>query len=787
VNEGVGAAVRRREDIRFTTGRGRYVADHHLPNELTAWFVRSDHAHAIIDSIDTAAARAAPGVEAVLTGADWAADGLGVLPCDWLITSVNGQPMRAARRPPLTLDRARFVGDPIAVVIAKSAREARDAAELIGIDYQTLACAVELKHAARVDAPRIHADFPDNQCFSWGIGDAAATDAAFARAAHLVRLDLVNTRLVPNAMEPRAALANHDPGTGQSTLYTTSQNPHIARQILAGPVGLGPEHRLRVISPDVGGGFGSKIFVYPEECVCLWAARRLNRPVRWVAERTESFLTDAHGRDHTTSAELALDQDGHFLGFRVHTRAALGAYLSTFATVIPTFMYATLLAGQYRTPAIRAVVDAFYTNTAPVDAYRGAGRPEATYVLERIVDVAARQIGLDPAEIRRRNFIPPSLFPYQTPVAAVYDSGSYAANFERALVMIDYAGFGVRRAQSRAQGKHRGIGISCYVEASGLGPSNILGQLGSGIGYFETATVRMTPTGKCTVLTGSHSHGQGHETAFAQIVHDRLGLPLDDIDIVHGDTAQVPYGLGTYGSRSGSLGGSAILKACDKIIAKGSRIASQLLEADSQEVFFDRGYFVAATDRRKVSIQEVAIAAFKGHRTPRDLIEAGLEESATFDPSNFTYPSGTYVCEVEVDPATGFVRVLDLVAVDDFGTVINPMIVHGQLHGGIAQGIGQALFEHCVYDSDTGQLLTATFLDYCMPRADDLPNFRVELAATQTSRNPLGAKGCGEAGTIAAPPAVMNAVCDAIGIALDMPATPGRVWAALRSSPGAIL
>jgi len=776
---GIGASVRRTEDFRFITGEGRYTDDLREAHYLNAYFLRSDHAHARLLSVDCQDALDQPGVVAILTGQDWLDENMGHLPCDWVVTSRDGSPMKAPRRYPLAVDKVRYVGEPIAVVIAETKEQAQNASERIEVDLEPLGCNIDPRPAQSPDMS-VHDEAPDNLCFSWEIGDEAATDAAFETAAHIACLDLVNTRLVANPMEPRAAIALYDAGARNATLYTTSQNPHVARQILAGPVGVAEEHRLRVIAPDVGGGFGTKIFVYPEETVCLWAAKRLHQAVGWTATRGESFLADAHGRDHLTSAELALSEDGLFLGLRVRTNAALGAHLSTFASAVPTFMYGTLLSGQYRTPAIHAVVDAYFTNTGPVDAYRGAGRPEASYVVERLVDVAANQTGIDRAHIRRINFIPPEAFPYQTPVAAVYDSGSYAANLDRAMAMIDYGGFEKRRTLSKAKGKLRGIGIGCYIEACGLAPSNLVGQLGSGIGYFETATVRMTPNGKCIVLTGSHSHGQGHETAFAQIIHTHLGLPLEDVEIVHGDTAMVPYGLGTYGSRSAAVGGSAIIRACEKIITKGRKIAAYALDVNPEAVHFENGVFRSDQGSRTLSVSEVAVAAFKGHVIPHGEMEPCLEESAVYDPENFTYPAGTYICEVEVDPKKGTVKILDFVGVDDFGKVINPMIVEGQVQGGLAQGIGQALMEHCIYDPETGQLLTASFMDYCMPRADDLINFRLEFSETACPHNPLGAKGCGEAGTVAAPPAVMNAVCDAIGTTMDMPATPNRVWNALR-------
>jgi carbon-monoxide dehydrogenase large subunit len=530
-----------------------------------------------------------------------------------------------------------------------------------------------------------------------------------------------------------------------------------------------------VISPDVGGGFGSKIFVYPEETACAWAAKRLRRPVKWTAERSESFLADAHGRDHLTTAELALDAQGTFLGLRVRTRANLGAYLSTFASSIPTYLYGTLLAGQYRTPAIHVEVEAVYTNTAPVDAYRGAGRPEATYVVERLVETAARELGVDPAEIRRRNFI--REFPYETPVALVYDVGDYEQSLDRALQLADYAGFAARKQASESAGKRRGIGFSCYIEACGLAPSKLALQLGAGVGLFESGEIRVNPTGSVTVFSGSHSHGQGHETTLAQIVSDKLGVPFEQIEVVHGDTGRMEYGLGTYGSRSAAVGGSAVVRAAEKIIVKGKRIAAHMLEAAPDDIDFEEGVFAVRATNKKLTFGEVAFAAYVPANYPDDL-EPGLSEKAFYDPKNFTYPAGTHIAEVEIDPETGVVEVAKFTAVDDFGTVINPMIVEGQVHGGLAQGIGQALFEHGVYD-ETGQLITGSLMDYCLPRADDLPSFTVDTTVTPCSHNPLGVKGCGEAGSIGSTAAIMNAVTGALGVAdLAMPATPERVWRA---------
>ena len=541
-----------------------------------------------------------------------------------------------------------------------------------------------------------------------------------------------------------------------------------------------PEHKVRVIAPDVGGGFGSKIYLYAEETVITWASKQVNRPIKWVCERSDSFLTDAHGRDHITKAELALDKNGQFLAMRVHTTANMGAYLSTFASCIPTILYATLLAGQYTTPAIYCEVTAVFTNTVPVDAYRGAGRPEATYVVERLVETAAREMNISPAELRRRNFI--TQFPYQTPVALCYDIGNYDATLTAAMKLADVAGFEARRKQAADRGKLRGLGYSTYIEACGLAPSNIAGALGARAGLFEAGEVRFHPTGTVSVFTGSHSHGQGHETTFAQVVADKLGIPVENVDVVHGDTGRIPFGMGTYGSRSIAVGGSAIMKALDKIIAKGKKIAAHLLEAADGDIEFKDGVFsVPGTDKQK-TIAEVAFAAYVPHNYPLDKLEPGLNEQAFYDPTNFTYPAGSHICEVEIDPQTGATQVVNFTAVDDFGNIINPMIVEGQVHGGLAQGIGQALLEGCAYDPQTGQLLTGSYMDYAMPRADDLPSFQVDTKVTACTHNPLGVKGCGEAGAIGAPPAVINAITDALGVKdIEMPATAQTVWRTLQT------
>jgi aerobic carbon-monoxide dehydrogenase large subunit len=779
----IGRSVERKEDYRFLTGVGQYTDDIVLPGQSYGFFLRSPHAHARLRSIDTAAARAAPGVLAVYTGEDLA--GIGGLPCGWLIKSIDGTPMKEPKHPVLAEGKVRHVGEQIALVVAETAAQAKAATALIDVDYEILPAVVDTASAAGAGIC-VHDAAPDNVCYTWSIGDETAVNEAFAQAAHVTRLDLTNNRLIPNAIEPRAANALHSPGDDSYTLYVTSQNPHVERLLMTAFVLGLPEHKVRVIAPDVGGGFGSKIYLYAEETALVWASKRVGRPIKWTAERSESFLTDAHGRDHVTTAELALDAQGGFLALRVRTTANMGAYLSTFASSVPTILYGTLLAGQYATPHIHCTVQAVFTNTTPVDAYRGAGRPEATYVLERIVEQAARELGVDPLELRRRNFI--RKFPYATPVGLTYDTGDYEATLNRVLDLADVAGYPARRQASAAQGLLRGIGYSCYIEACGLAPSNIAGALGARAGLFEAGEVRVHPTGKVTVFTGSHSHGQGHETTFAQVVADRLGIPLEDVDIQHGDTGKVLFGMGTYGSRSLAVGGTAIVKAVDKIISKGRKIAAHLLEASDADVEFENGEFrIAGTDRKK-TFAEIALTAYVPHNYPLEKLEPGLNENAFYDPTNFTYPAGSYVCEVEVDPETGKVRVDRFSASDDFGNVINPMIVEGQVQGGIAQGIGQALLEGCRYNED-GQLLTGSFADYALPRADDLPGFNIELSpGTPCTHNPLGVKGCGEAGAIGSPPALINAVLDALaplGVTrIDMPVTPHRVWEAIGRSKG---
>ena len=777
MSEGIGQSVPRKEDGRFITGKGRYTDDIKQVGQTHAYFVRSPHAHADVVNIDVEEALAAPGVIAVLTGADVTADGLGGLPCGWMIHSKDGSEMKQPHHPVLADKRVHYLGEPVAMVIADTALEAKNASELVAVDWAEKQAVVSVSEAQA--APAIYDDIPQNTCYEWALGDSDAVDKAMEKAAHVTRIELTNNRLIPNAMEPRAALAEYNPGSDELTLHTTSQNPHLARLILTAFVQIAPEHKLRVIAPDVGGGFGSKIFVYSEETALAWAAKKLGLTIKWTAERSEAFLADAHGRDHVTTAELAMDETGQFLAFKVKTTANMGAYLSTFASSVPTYLYGTLLAGQYRTPAIYVEVDSVFTNTAPVDAYRGAGRPEATYLVERIVTKAATELGKDPAELRRQNFIRTDEFPYETPVALTYDIGDYEASLNKALELSDYEGFAARKASAAAKGKLRGIGLSCYIEACGLAPSQVAGALGAGVGLWESGEVRVNPTGSVSVLTGSHSHGQGHETTFAQLVADKLGVPIDDVDVVHGDTGKLDFGLGTYGSRSLAVGGSALVNAADKVIEKGRKVAAHLLRTEPDNIEFEAPVYRMKNSNESKTFQEIAFAAYVNHDYPDDL-EPGLAEKAFYDPGNFTYPAGTHICEVEIDPDTGVTKIVQFVAVDDFGNLINPMIVEGQVHGGIAQGVGQALLEQAVYD-DAGQLITGSYMDYCMPRADDLPNFTVGMTCTPCTHNPIGAKGCGEAGAIGSPPAVINAVLDAIGETdMDMPASPERVWSMIK-------
>ncbi|QDP22753.1 xanthine dehydrogenase family protein molybdopterin-binding subunit [Bradyrhizobium cosmicum] len=777
--EGIGARVVRKEDKRFITGKGRYVDDIKLQGMTHAHFIRSPHAHAKVKKIDSSAALKMPGVVAVLTGQQIVDDKVGNLICGWAITSKDGSPMKMGAWPAMAPETVRFVGQAVAVVIAESKNLARDAAEAVVVDYEELPAVADVHAAIKSGAPQLHPEAPGNQVYDWVIGDEGATDAAFAKAANVVKLDVTNNRLAPNAMEPRAAIADYDAAEEHFTLYTTSQNPHVARLVLSAFYNIAPEHKLRVIAPDVGGGFGSKIFIYPEEMVALWASKKVGRPVKWTGDRTEAFLTDAHGRDHVTHAEMAFDANNRITGLKVKTYANFGAYMSLFSSSVPTYLYATLLSGQYNIPAIHAEVIGVYTNTTPVDAYRGAGRPEASYLIERLMETAARQLKVDPAALRRTNFI--TQFPHQTPVIMAYDVGDFNASLDAAMKAIDYAGFAARKAKAKADGKLRGIGLSCYIEACGIAPSKAVGSLGAGVGLWESAEVRVNPVGTIEILTGSHSHGQGHETTFCQLVSERLGIPISQVSIVHGDTDKVQFGMGTYGSRSAAVGLTAILKAMEKMESKAKKIAAHALEASEADIVIENGEFKVTGTDKAIALPMVALAAYTAHNLP-DGMEPGLKESAFYDPTNFTFPAGTYICELEVDPGTGKTSFVNFVAADDFGRLINPMIVEGQVHGGLVQGIGQALLEHAIYDAN-GQPVTASFMDYAMPRADDVPSFNLSHTTTLCPGNPLGIKGCGEAGAIGASAAVINAITDAIGTNnLEMPATPDRVWRTIHAA-----
>jgi carbon-monoxide dehydrogenase large subunit len=775
---GIGASVRRKEDQRFVTGKGRYTADIDRPGQAYAAFVRSPHAHARIKAIDSKAATAMPGVLAVLAGTELVADKIGNLICGWLIHSKDGSPMKMAPHPALAHEKACHVGDPVAVVVAETLWQAKDAAEKVRCDFEVLPAVADVAKAQEKGAPQIHQGAPGNSIYQWHLGDAKAVEAAFKSAKHVTRLDIRNNRLVPNALGTRAAIGEYDAGGDSFTLWNTSQNPHVARLVISAFVGLAPEHKLRVIAPDVGGGFGSKIFIYPEEVVALWASKRVGRAVKWVADRSEAFLCDAYGRDHLTHAEMAFGEDGKILALRAKTIANIGAYMSTFSSSVPTYLYATLLSGQYEIPSIYCEVDAVYTNTVPVDAYRGAGRPEATFVVERLIEVGAREMGMDPVALRGKNFI--KSFPYQTPVIMTYDAGDYAASLAKALQIADIEGFEARKRQSAHHGRLRGLGYSTYIEACGIAPSQAVGSLGCGVGLWESAEVRVNPTGSVEVLTGSHSHGQGHETTFAQVVAGWLGIPIDTVSVIHGDTDKVQFGMGTYGSRSGAVGLSALVKALDKVEIKAKKVAAQMLEAAEGDIQLKDGKFSVAGTDKSLDWGEVTLNAYVAHKFSGQELEPGLKEGAFYDPVNFTFPAGCHICEIEVDPETGASEIVAWTAVDDFGTVVNPMIVEGQVHGGVAQGIGQALMESAIYDPQ-GQLVTGSMMDYCMPRADNLPNFQVATTMTPSPSNPLGIKGCGEAGAIAAPAAVINALTDAIGTeALTMPATAQSVWSALQ-------
>ena len=778
----VGTSVKRREDPRFLQGQGRYVANLDLPGMVHVAVKRSPHAHARIQRLDIAPALALDGVLAVFTGQDFKEGGCGNLPCGWLVPDT-----KVPERPVVVTDRVRHVGDSVAVVVAEDPYLAADAAEAIEVDYEPLPAVVDARGTTDEGAPLVHDGIEENVSYRWSLGDREACDRAFATADEIVTLELVNQRLIPTAMEPRAAVAQWEAASGEMTVWTTSQNPHPIRLLLSAfTLGI-PESRLRVISPDVGGGFGSKIFHYPEEVIVPWVARKVGRPAKWVATRTESQMTDSHGRDHVTVAKLALERDGTFTGLEVETWANQGAYLSTFAPLIPTALYITLLSGNYRIPGVFGQMHGTLTHTVPVDAYRGAGRPEAAYLVERLVDLAAVRLGRDPLELRRQNAIRKEDFPYQTPVAFCYDSGDYERLMQTAADRADYGSMRRAQEEARAEGKLRGIGVVCCIEASGPAPSAVAGSLGSAVGFWESGEVRVHPTGQVSVFTGSHAHGQGHETTLAQVAADELGVPIESVEVVHGDTGRVNFGMGTYGSRSACVGGSALVRSAEKVRAKVLRLGAHLLEAAEEDVVYDRSsgrvHVKGSPDRGK-DFGEIAFAAYTAHSLPEGM-EPGLNFVSFYDPANFTFPASSHICEVEICPESWEVRILRYVAVDDVGKVINPMIVEGQIQGGVVQGVGQALTEHGAYSGD-GQLLSGTLLEYAVPRADLMPGIEVDRIETPSPHNPLGVKGAGEMGTIAGTAAVANAVADALaplGVHhLEMPMTPERIWRAVAAA-----
>ena len=782
----IGQSIKRTEDRRYMTGKGKYTDDIKLVGMTYAHIVRSPYAHATIKSIDIAAAQAAEGVVAVFTGADVAH--IRGVPTGWQVNFKNGETMKEPAHPLLIPvgSTVKHVGDSIAIIIAESRAAARDAADLLEIEYDVHDVVTNCVDAIKDGAPQVHAEAPNNKAFDWAFGNPLEeVDAAMASAAHVTTLELVNQRLSPNAMEPRSAIGHYDEAMDSYTLWTTSQNPHLTRLLMCAFVLGLPEHKVRVVAPDVGGGFGSKIFHYTEEALVIWASKQVNRPIKWTSTRTEAFLTDAHGRDHITKAEMGFDTEGGIVALRVNTVANLGAYLSTFGPAVPTYLHGTLLQGCYTTPKIHIELVGTFTHTTAVDAYRGAGRPEATYLIERLMDKASLEMGRDPADLRFQNFIPAfdgvTQPGYQTQVALQYDSGNYQATLARGLEMVGYENFRKEQVDALAKGKYIGIGFSTYIEACGIAPSAVVGSLGARAGLYESAQVRVQPTGKVSVYTGSHSHGQGHETTFVQVVADKLGIPMADIELIHGDSDAVAFGMGTYGSRSLAVGGSAIVKSIDKVLEKGAKIAAHKLECSVDDLNYAEGKWTVKGTDKSISFGDVSLTAYIPHNYPAGL-EPGLDFSSFYDPANFTYPFGCHIAIVEVDIETGKVKLNRFIAVDDVGNVINPMIVDGQIHGGVAQGIGQAMFEGVQYDSE-GNISNASYMDYCMPRADDLPMYEIDRKVTPCPHNPLGVKGAGEAGCIGATPAVVNAVMDALkpfGILdLEMPMTSQSVWRAI--------
>ena len=773
-----GSALKRKEDPRLITGQGTYVEDVSLTGMLHIVLVRSPLAHALIKSIDSSEASKSPGVVAIFTGEDLKEE-LGSLPCGWVVPDTKEVP-----HPPLAVDRVRYVGDAVVAVVAESTAQASDAASLVDVEYEELDTVIEMDDALADGAVQLHEDAPNNTAFEWEV-DAGSISDARSSSDVAVTQRFVNQRLIPTAMENRGVVVDYNSGTDQITMWTSTQIPHLIRVLLALVTGH-PEHLIRVIAPDVGGAFGSKLYLYAEEVIAPIIAKNLKRPVKWVESRSEGYLATTHGRDHITDIEIIGNRDGTITGLDVRTLANMGAYLSTFAPLIPTWLYGLMLSGPYKIPNIYCKVIAPFTNTTPVDAYRGAGRPEATYAVERAVDLFAQEIGMDPAEVRKINFIPPFEDGYEVATTVSYDSGNYIASFERALEMVGYTDFRKEQQEARDKGKLLGIGLSAYVEICGAAPSAVAGTLGARAGLWESANVRIHMTGKVSVFTGASSHGQGHETAFAQLVSSELGIPVEDIDVIHGDTSQIQMGTGSFGSRSAAVGGGAIHMSTQKIKEKAKKLAAHILEASEEDIEFEDGkLFVRGAPAEGKTIQEIALASYYYTEDIPDGMEPGMEAMSFFDPKNFTWPGGTHIAVVEIEEATGEVTLLRYIAVDDVGNVINPLIVDGMVHGGAAQGVGQALQEEAIYDG-TGQLLTGSMMDYAVPRATDLPMYELDRTVTPTPVNPMGVKGAGETATIAGSPAVINAVVDALspyGVKhIDMPAKAEKVWRIIRDS-----
>jgi carbon-monoxide dehydrogenase large subunit len=779
----VGQAIKRREDPQLITGHGNFLDDIKLTGMLHAAVLRSPYAHAKITSIDTSKAAALPGVVGVFTGEDML--DVNPLPCAWQAGKVQNN-VNTPRA--LAVGKVMHVGDGVALVVAENRYIARDALDLIEVDYEPLPVVVDAEEATREGAPQLWENAPNNIVMEWECGDKAAADQAIGSAEVVVKERIVNQRLIPTPMETRGSIGRYESSTGEFTLWATSQAPHVHRLLITAFIFGIPEQKLRVISPNVGGGFGQKIFTYADMVFTLWAARKLGRPVKYVEDRSENYKTSTHGRDHITDVEIAGTRDGKITGLRVYTYANLGGYLSTIAPGIPTTLYGRMISGVYKIPAVYCSVKGVYTNTAMVDAYRGAGRPEASYVIERMVDRFATEIGVDPAEVRRKNFIPPTDFPYDNKLGMLpYDSGNYEPALDRALQMVDYQNFRKQQEEARKQGRYLGLGISSYIEVCGVAPSAWIGLPGEGwgAGLWESANVRVHLTGKVVVTSGSLPHGQGLETTFAQIAADELGVPYEDVEVEHSDTAGTPFGYGTYGSRSAAVGGTAIYRSVAKIKEKARRLAAHMLEANPDDIVYEdgRAYVKGSPDQGK-TLAEIALQASVGYSLPEGM-EPFLDETTYYDPPNCTFPFGTHICIVEVDPDTGLVDLKRYVAVDDVGNVINPLIVDGQLHGGIAQGLAQALYEGAVYD-ENGQLVSGTLMDYAVPTAAMVPTYETARTVTPSPVNPMGVKGAGEAGTIASAQAVMNAIIDALsplGVKhLQMPATPERVWRAIHQN-----